>query len=598
MKRIKCLVSGVFLLLLGGLTAQEVSGKKIYPLGKYEELANPQKSVFSDWNNEKSIVVGWGSTDIRYEKELPAKDLVRNTLRLTAWKGERVSAQFVISNNDKEREITYEFNEMGKIRVLKNMIPTEAIFSGFVRYVMTDELNKDGKGACGHRKPEDFIQVLVADPIDHLLDTLQMPPQTTQGVWVSVAVPEHIKKGIYQRRILVKDKKRVVHILTLEVEVIDRTLPRAKDGIFHLDLWQNPFAVARYYDVKPWSEAHFEALKKEMQLYADAGGDVITASIMHKPWNGQTEDYFETMVTWMKKADGTWSFDYTIFDQWVEFMLSLGVDKQINAYSMIPWHLSFQYFDQATNSLQFIDTKPGEEAYEQLWTAMLTSFAKHLKEKGWFEKTFIAMDERPMEAMQQAISVIRKADPNFKISLAGALHKELVDELDDYCVSINYKFEKEDLKKRKGEGKVTTYYTSCAEPRPNTFTFSPPAESEWLGWYAYSAGFDGYLRWAFNSWVQQPLQDSRFRTWGAGDTYFVYPNGRSSIRFERLVAGIQAFEKVDILKKMFELEDNKEALEELHSILKLFNSETLLEISATDVVREANERLRVLSRIK
>ena len=29
-------------------------------------------------------------------------------------------------------------------------------------------------------------------------------------------------------------------------------------------------------------------------------------------------------------------------------------------------------------------------------------FARHLKEKGWFEITTIAMDERPMKAMQKA----------------------------------------------------------------------------------------------------------------------------------------------------------------------------------------------------
>ena len=62
-----------------------------------------------------------------------------------------------------------------------------------------------------------------------------------------------------------------------------------------------------------------------MKLYADAGGKVITASIMHKPWNGQTYDAFESMVTWLKKADGTWYFDYTVFDKWVEFMMDLGV---------------------------------------------------------------------------------------------------------------------------------------------------------------------------------------------------------------------------------------------------------------------------------
>lgn len=45
-----------------------------------------------------------------------------------------------------------------------------------------------------------------------------------------------------------------------------------------------------------------------------------------------------------------------------------------------------------------------------------------------------------------------------------------------------------------------------------------------------------------------PLTDSRFRAWLAGDTYLVYPDARSSIRFERLREGIQDAEKIRILK--------------------------------------------------
>ena len=71
-----------------------------------------------------------------------------------------------------------------------------------------------------------------------------------------------------------------------------------------------------------------------MKMLADAGQKIITATLTHKPWNGQTEDYFDTMVTWIKRADGTWAFDYTIFDRWVEFMMSVGIDKQINCYSL------------------------------------------------------------------------------------------------------------------------------------------------------------------------------------------------------------------------------------------------------------------------
>ena len=242
--------------------------------------------------------------------------------------------------------------------------------------------------------------------------------------------------------------------------VKNRTLPASTEWAFHLDLWQNPYAEARYYNVEPFSKEHFDRMRPDMQNYVDAGGKVITASIMHKPWNGQTYDPFESMVTWLKKADGTWYFDYTVFDKWVEYMMSLGVKKQINCYSMVPWRLSFQYFDQASNSFKYLDAKPGEAAYDEFWGNMLTSFAKHLKEKGWFDITHISMDERPMKDMLATLKVIRKADKDFKVSLAGTYHDELVKELHDYCIAIGEKFPAEVIKSRKEAGQVTTYYLS------------------------------------------------------------------------------------------------------------------------------------------
>jgi hypothetical protein len=70
-----------------------------------------------------------------------------------------------------------------------------------------------------------------------------------------------------------------------------------------------------------------------------------------------------------------------------------------------------------------------------------------------------------------------------------------------------------------------------------------------LGWYAAKENLDGYLRWSFCHWNKSPLQDSRFTAWPAGDTYIVYPGPRSSIRWERFVDGIQAFEKIKVLRK-------------------------------------------------
>lgn len=577
----KLIILGAFLFSINSLNAQTSTN--------YEEASNPISTNPSLWVKVSAPQVSWGSTDIRYKKEEPAPIArLKKDINLTAWKGERVSAQLVVWTPEALDNLSFIVSDLtsGKETISKDNIRT-----GFVRYVMTDELNKDGKGGCGYRKSSDYDSTLVADPIDHIASTLTVPANATQGGWISVRVPQQVKAGKYTGTVTVKDGDKVLSELKLAVNVKNRTLPASTEWAFHLDLWQNPYAEARYYNVEPFSKEHFDRMRPDMQNYVDAGGKVITASIMHKPWNGQTYDPFESMVTWLKKADGTWYFDYTVFDKWVEYMMSLGVKKQINCYSMVPWRLSFQYFDQASNSFKYLDAKPGEAAYDEFWGNMLTSFAKHLKEKGWFDITHISMDERPMKDMLATLKVIRKADKDFKVSLAGTYHDELVKELHDYCIAIGEKFPAEVIKSRKEAGQVTTYYTCCTEPRPNTFTFSAPAEAEWLGWFAAKENLDGYLRWALNSWVKNPLQDSRFTAWAAGDTYMIYPEGRSSIRFERLIEGIQSYEKIRILKEKFEKKGNKSAIKKIDKILKAFDEFSLEEIPAATVVTKAKEAI-------
>lgn len=577
----KLIILGAFLFSINSLNAQTSTN--------YEEASNPISTNPSLWVKVSAPQVSWGSTDIRYKKEEPAPIArLKKDINLTAWKGERVSAQLVVWTPEALDNLSFIVSDLtsGKETISKDNVRT-----GFVRYVMTDELNKDGKGGCGYRKSSDYDSTLVADPIDHIASTLTVPANATQGGWISVRVPQQVKAGKYTGTVTVKDGDKVLSELKLAVNVKNRTLPASTEWAFHLDLWQNPYAEARYYNVEPFSKEHFDRMRPDMQNYVDAGGKVITASIMHKPWNGQTYDPFESMVTWLKKADGTWYFDYTVFDKWVEYMMSLGVKKQINCYSMVPWRLSFQYFDQASNSFKYLDAKPGEAAYDEFWGNMLTSFAKHLKEKGWFDITHISMDERPMKDMLATLKVIRKADKDFKVSLAGTYHDELVKELHDYCIAIGEKFPAEVIKSRKEAGQVTTYYTCCTEPRPNTFTFSAPAEAEWLGWFAAKENLDGYLRWALNSWVKNPLQDSRFTAWAAGDTYMIYPEGRSSIRFERLIEGIQSYEKIRILKEEFEKKGNKSAIKKIDKILKAFDEFSLEKIPAATVVTKAKEAI-------
>ena len=562
------------------------TGQPPFPLTSYVELANPQAVDADSWKGVTKPSCAWGSVYERYRKESHPK-LHKKSLRLKGWKGERVSAQLVITSPEPLDSVQVEMSALQNRR--HALLDDARVMRGFVRYVMTDGLNKDGKGTCGLRPDlSQFDSTLVADPIDPLTAQLSMQARTTQGYWVRVWIPQEAAAGLYTSELTVKNGSRVLGSLKLEVEVQRRTLPAPSHWAFHLDLWQNPFAVARYHRVPLWSRAHFDLLEKELQSYADAGGKVITTSIMHHPWGGQTYDPFESMITWMKRVDGTWYFDYTIFDKWVELMMKVGVTQEIGCYSMIPWKLSFQYFDQATHSLKEMKMKPEDPAYADFWLTMLKDFARHLKAKGWFDITHIAMDERPKKDMDRAFAIIHEADPDFKVSLAGALHEELSDQLDDYSIALADKFSEETKRARRAANKKTTFYTCCTESHPNTYTFSHPAEAAWIGWYAAKEHLDGYLRWALNSWTIEPLLDSRFLAWGAGDTYLVYPGARSSIRFENLVAGIQAYEKIRILKADWQKEGNKSALKQLDKILREFDEKQLERQSAREVVEKAD----------
>ena len=76
---------------------------------------------------------------------------------------------------------------------------------------------------------------------------------------------------------------------------------------------------------------------------------------------------------------------------------------------------------------------------------------------------------------------------------------------------------------------------------------SGAGEAYWCGFYPSAAGLDGVLRWAYNSWGEDPMNDMSYGDWLAGDTALVYPDGSPSWRFVELRRGLVAGEKFRIL---------------------------------------------------
>ena len=506
------------------------------------------------------IKAHWGSVDVRYPMDCGTVVTDEAVNHAVAWRGERVNLQLVVDNGAKESVVEYRFSDL---KCGRGIIPAANVVGGFVQPVLTDKFT-----GCGRHEVDAHGEVPVADRIT-AADTTVLAGGARRGLWLTVQVPQDVKPGTYKGTVeLVSGGKKTKY--GYSIKVLDRTLPAPKEWAFHLDLWQNPYAIARVHNVELWSNEHFEVLRPYMLKLASAGQKAITATLIDRPWDGQTYDPFGSMVTWVKKADGTWWYDFTIFDRWVEFMMSCGIDKEITCFSMIPWKLSFRYYDQATHSHKYINCAPGEEAYTKFWGGMLSAFKAHLTEKGWFEKTFISMDERSLQQMQAAIKVIKEFAPGMKISMAGNYHPEIEADIYDYCLDIFAYgvYTPELLATRRAQGKVSTYYTCCSAEYPNLFTFSDPADAAFIALEALAKDLDGYLRWAYNSWTVTPEEDSRFTAWPAGDTYVIYPFSVSSIRWERLVQGIQLFEKYRILLAEAKAAGNAQRVAELEQLLR------------------------------
>ncbi len=455
----------------------------------------------------------------------PTPDMIRDGVTLNGWRGERVNAQIAVWTTQAQEQVSVTCaglkNAAGAQRLPVN--------TGMVRYT---------KGAGQ----------LHADIIGKE-SVCSLPDGGARPVWISVDIPAKAKPGVYKGTLQITSLSSKAAEIPVTLTVDADTLPAQKQ--IHLDLWQHPQAVARWHDVEPWSPEHFAIMKPLMKRLADAGQKAISCSLIDEAWNEQTYDWWPSMIDWIKGKDGKMRWNYANFDKWVTFMLQdVGIRGQISCYTMVPWNLRVRYLDEATGKYKLIPLKPGDPSYEAVWGPFLTDFRKHVKAKGWLDKTCIALDERPDHMVKAAMDVINKYAPEFKVVSAVNVPSKQMAGVYDISPSLQHAntVMGDLVKKRRAEGKKTTFYVCCGPMKPNTFTFSPLAESEWLPLFSAANNLDGFLRWAYNSWPRNPFETTDFGTWPTGDTFLVYPGNLSSLRFEKLRDGIEEFEKVLILR--------------------------------------------------
>lgn len=472
--------------------------------------------------------------DIRYLWE--HKEMTTARGLVYAWKNDKVFSQITVYTlNRPARQVKLDATDFTSA---KSTIPAANVAVSYIGYTSIEKGNPTGIR-------EDIPDIIT----DYTVNDFE--PYSLYNIWVSFETPKDIPAGIYQGNIYVTAEDQEQLTFHYQIEVADFVRPDVEDWEFHLDLWQNPYAIARVSGISEaelFTRKHLDAMLPYYKMLRDAGQDVITTTIIKDPWNSQTDDPYDAMVKTTLQPDGTYCFDYTDFDTYVEFMINeVGIRKQINCYSILPWENRFFYYDEEKGAEHQDSPSVGSRKWTEFWSAMMNSLVGHLEEKGWLDITYVAFDEREYGDVRKALELIKNVSGGkLKISAAFInLSNDLNDFVEDASVHM---FMVENSKtpfrsvarERSRQGKITAMYT-------NGFNYFSPLENAWYILNCYDSGANGYLRWAYDSFVPDAVADADHRVFQAGDCFFVYPEAFSSVRFEALSKGMSDVVKIQAL---------------------------------------------------
>ncbi|MFI7405733.1 glycoside hydrolase domain-containing protein [Streptomyces sp. NPDC049541] len=488
-------------------------------------------------------------------------------LSLSAVRNEQVSAQLAIASGHDLHEVRASVGDLtgpGGAR-----IPGSGTQVRFVKYVPVQRSKTEMDWSATIDQVSSPTEVSGDRDPDVVGDALQegssvdVPAYAAQPLWFTFHIPKTATAGTYSGtvRVTADDGTKVAY--PLSVQVANAAVPDAKDYGFFLDVWAQPETMALNSGVEPWSDKHWKLIEAYDKDLAGHGQKVVNTTIVDNPWHhqwslgtrrSQTATPYSSMVAW--EWDGTrFSFDFSRWDRYVRTALKAGVGPGIGAFSMLAFqdgeHLT--YTDTRTGKSVYQNVDLGGDRWREAWGTFLPAFVKHLRGRGWLDRTYLSFDERPVESMTVVRDFVHEVAPEFdtRISVAGSAGTaDLASDLSVSWDTID-QMTAEKAEQRRAEGKVTTFYVYGAPAHPNTLSYSPAVEARMLPWIAAQRHLDGFLRWSYNSWTSDPFSQPVY-IFTQGDEYLVYPgrNGpMSSVRWEQLKDGIEDFELIQELRK-------------------------------------------------
>jgi len=436
------------------------------------------------------------------------------------------------------------------------------------------------KRGTTHTPPEDIAVKSPADVPDPLLQSgsVSVEAGKSQPIWLTIYIPKRATPGDYKGTVEIATSHGKSSVL-LTIKVHPVTLPDART--LYLTNWFSTWKIADAHGLQQWSEPFWKMLEAYAWMMADHRQNVVLTQISE-------------LIKGHDDGNGNLTFDFSMFDRWVELFKKAGVVGTIEGGhfgTRGDWEA--KDFDAIwptiLNPDGSVQPKPAikvtSEEERKFLSQFLPALQKHLEEKGLLDNYVQHLADEPIpanaESYKKLSSFVRKYAPKLRI-IDASMCTEIAGAIDIWVPQPpEYEQKLQFFTDRQRAGDEIWFYT-CLSPKGkymNRFIDYQLIKTRLLHWVNFKYGLTGYLHWGFNHWQADPFADLE-PNWGGdnflppGDSHIVYPGKSgpmSSIRLEALRDGVEDFE----LLKLLEKKDPKKARAICDSVVRSLTDYTL-----------------------
>jgi hypothetical protein len=256
-------------------------------------------------------------------------------------------------------------------------------------------------------------------------------PGALAPLWFTVSVPKAAAPGKYQGSIGIAADGLPPMTVPLTVDVSAWTVPDTKDFRMKNFAFFSEDTIAKHYEVPRWSDKHFELMGKSMALMAEINARQAIVNLACNFYG--LDSNAETMVRWIRQPDGSYKYDFTIFDKYLDLVAkTMGKPTllRVNCWSEVTRkdgalvasnggpNIGGKVFpvtllDPATGKVEPMDQPmPGTEESFAFWKPVLDEVRKKVEARGWWDVTAIGHNSYCWSPDPAVVSVGKRIWPD------------------------------------------------------------------------------------------------------------------------------------------------------------------------------------------